>query len=130
CPAPRQISFPPPQLWCPHSLYRSNPATLTPYEPPTSRLQCPSRSCNLGPFDAVTTEHRLNLSRITCLKGKGTRLASVKRKSEKLSRMLCPQAMDFVYCAWKNMARRSRAFVRSSIQGSSAPSARKNSSAE
>src|SRR5271166_4545493 len=77
-----------------HVLYRSNPATLSPYEPLTSKVQLPSRSRSFGPSDAVTTEHRLNFSRISRVKGNGTRFASVKRKSEKLSLISFPQAID------------------------------------
>src|SRR6185436_19891422 len=94
------------------------------------KVQWPSRSRNFGPCEAVTTEQRLNFSRISHIKGKGTRLASVKRKSEKLSRTASPQAMDLAQRVCKRPAKRSSACLRRSRHCSPAPSARKNSSSE
>src|SRR5262249_36008426 len=104
------------------------PATLTPYEPLTSIVHSPSRFLSLGPCDATTTEQRSNFSRITRTNGNGTRLASVKRRSEKPSRMDFAQAIDRPYRARSDTASRSRAFLRVSTQDSGAPSARRNSS--
>jgi hypothetical protein len=61
---------------------------------------------------------------------KRTRSASVKRRSEKLSRSRVPQALDSGYCARKNAASRSIPACRRSTRGSVAPSARKNWASE